>query len=130
MWIAKRQDALILGEVVEQTPDSLSKVKIMAVFPQTHFFWLGSGSTITFEDDSEYPQNLHVGGKYLMSLDWAYFKYHNKWGMLELTPDSTGFADARLLDTQMADYQYMISTGGEYPLPDPPESLENPHLNP
>ncbi|HPY39335.1 MAG TPA: hypothetical protein PLM98_02360, partial [Thiolinea sp.] len=34
MWAAKRQDAIILGEVVTKNVSMQSEIKVLAVFPQ------------------------------------------------------------------------------------------------
>ncbi|WGZ94406.1 MAG: hypothetical protein QJT81_21970 [Candidatus Thiothrix putei] len=135
MWIGKDQDALILGEVLELTSADTCTVKVMAVFPQTKEWLLHEGQTLTLKgfDTTDIRLDGSINSnKYLMSLQREDDHYRPHWGLYALSPGSSSFANARLIDPY-SPLQYMISTGGRYPLPsyvfpEPPEAVENPQI--
>lgn len=125
MWVAKDQDALILGEVLTSNASEVSEVKVLVAFPQTKVGSLYAGDTFSLQQKSLAYDDLKVGHKYLMSISkqGGFFQklfsntFQVKWGVFELTPNSSNLDNARLLNPALVDIQYMISTGGKQPLP-------------
>lgn len=125
MWIAKDQDAVILGEVLNSGNDHSQKVKVLFVFPQTKFRVLSVGETFILEQGGKDHSLVSVGNKYLMSLNqqgnfWQKLSsnvFQIRWGAIELTHNSYNPRNARLVKPVLDGYQYMVSTAGKYPLP-------------
>jgi len=124
MWAAKRQDAIILGEVVTKNVSMQSEIKVLAVFPQTKIRNIADGQIIYLDKIASY-EPLEVGGKYLMSLNKKTGdSFTASWAILKISDNSSDFRNARLLGKDHFNDQYMITTGGRFPYPSYDASLE------
>jgi|GEM_PF-3881008 len=109
-----KQDALILGEVIDSNPEAYV-VKILHVFPQTN---------ISFAYDEIYVdsqnvvlsngEEMRIGGFYLISLDKVKVrKYEAKWAIYEMTTGD--YRTAKITNKKMLDARIVerfVNTGG------------------